>query len=87
MKQVWLNRKLWLHRLLWAPTLIHLRWKWAVLKVAIEDAQKTVYRMIDLYGHFHARPHVKHLESLLERIADLDKKIEELWSGQGSKKG
>lgn len=76
---------IWLKRLLWAPTLINLRWKWAVLKIKVEDAQKTVYRMIELYGHKNANRYVKHLESLLEQIGEIDEKIEKLWKGQGSK--
>lgn len=86
MKKFKIN-KLWLHRFIWAPTLLLLNFRHSVLKALIEEQQKIVYHMIEKHGHFYARPHIKKLEGFLERIADLDKKIEELWSGQALKKG
>lgn len=79
--------KLTVHRIIWAPTLLKLKIQHFFLKCQIEDAQRLVYRMIELYGHKNANRYVKHLESLLERMGDLDDKIEGLWSGQGLKKG
>lgn len=78
--------RLFLHRFIWAPTILKLKIDHFFLKIGIEEQQKLVYRMIETHGHKIANRYVKRLEQMLEKMSDLDKKIEELWSGQGLKK-
>ena len=78
---------IWLKRVFNAPLLLKLHWDHTVLFVKIQQAQKTLYKLIERYGYKNSGMYQKHLEELLEKMADLDARMLKSWSsGHYSKK-
>lgn len=77
---------IWLKRLFNAPLLLKLHWDHCVLYIKIQHGQKTLYNLIDRYGYKNSGQYQKYLESLLEKMTDLDARMLKLWqSGRDSK--